>query len=681
MPNPVNPEAGVVLENPDEAYGLPNQDAPNLNSGTLHPGTGWGSLVPTQGDITTRPAAGNQGTFFIATWAGTTITRLYMDNGTDWVVPTDPPGTFNPLDYGADPTAATSSRQAVIDCLDAASEMWTGAPYVSGAVGGEVQWTAGQYTIDGGDIELPLIMGMTGVGGSGGVFAEQNQVVIAFSTGGFVTSASQSSFTTWRGLFVLSGNGTPLRANRGAGPGVFRDCSFRATGSGDPAVQIDNAFLSYFDNCGFQCKDQTAGSASVEIITSAAGGYEGWNFEFHYCVFNHGGLVWDIDARHPGNRVYGPLIVHHCLGENFANGNALVTIQSSGVTSPDVGKIAVTYSYMDDSGAGCDVLRLKALSSGSLTAFYGIDVTGSSPSNSGAHVAAVEPSTGFAEFDGVASLSEANLTVVWSAGAVGGRVASFVNVVGDRASAGVAQYRIKGDAHNRVSHRADGSELLGFGVATEVIYRGACSGSPEGVITSSPGGFAQSDTGVVYVKATGTGNTGWVVVDPSLYARLTANTFTAAQQIRPTASAAKALQLRASTTAPGNIQEWQDSSGTALLKVAATGYIATPSETSYLDLPGGDYKLTLANARSVTVIAGVTPSAAMQSWQDSSNNVLSRINKAGYFMTRKVGAPADADLANSELAIWLDDTPGATLAKFKAKDSGGTVRTGSVTLS
>jgi hypothetical protein len=34
----------------------------------------------------------------------------------------------------------------------------------------------------------------------------------------------------------------------------------------------------------------------------------------------------------------------------------------------------------------------------------------------------------------------------------------------------------------------------------------------------------------------------------------------------------------------------------------------------------------------------------------------------------------------SGFAFWLDPTPGATLLKIKAKDSGGTVRTASVPL-
>ena len=42
--------------------------------------------------------------------------------------------------------------------------------------------------------------------------------------------------------------------------------------------------------------------------------------------------------------------------------------------------------------------------------------------------------------------------------------------------------------------------------------------------------------------------------------------------------------------------------------------------------------------------------------------------------------PADSTLTPGSLVVWLDATPGATKAMFKAKDSGGTVRTGSVAL-
>lgn len=79
---------------------------------------------------------------------------------------------------------------------------------------------------------------------------------------------------------------------------------------------------------------------------------------------------------------------------------------------------------------------------------------------------------------------------------------------------------------------------------------------------------------------------------------------------------------------------------------------------------------------------GASHAADMQQWSDDTNatNVYSRINKAGYFITKKNSAPADGDIGTSELAIWFDNTSGAAKIKFKAKDSGGTVRTGEVAL-
>jgi hypothetical protein len=65
---------------------------------------------------------------------------------------------------------------------------------------------------------------------------------------------------------------------------------------------------------------------------------------------------------------------------------------------------------------------------------------------------------------------------------------------------------------------------------------------------------------------------------------------------------------------------------------------------------------------------------------DTKAAILSRFNKDGYFMTRKTAAPADADIATSEMALWFDNTAGAAKLMIKAKDSGGTVRTGSVSL-
>lgn len=59
---------------------------------------------------------------------------------------------------------------------------------------------------------------------------------------------------------------------------------------------------------------------------------------------------------------------------------------------------------------------------------------------------------------------------------------------------------------------------------------------------------------------------------------------------------------------------------------------------------------------------------------------LSRFTKDCYFMATKSAAPADADINTGELALWVDTTAGAAKLMIKAKDSAGTVKTGSVTL-
>lgn len=88
-----------------------------------------------------------------------------------------------------------------------------------------------------------------------------------------------------------------------------------------------------------------------------------------------------------------------------------------------------------------------------------------------------------------------------------------------------------------------------------------------------------------------------------------------------------------------------------------------------------------AGQAGIVVRTGVgSPTANMLDLQDWNDLTLSRFNKSGYFMTRKTSAPADADLATSEVAIWFDNASGAAKLKIKGKDSGGTVRTGEVVL-
>lgn len=60
--------------------------------------------------------------------------------------------------------------------------------------------------------------------------------------------------------------------------------------------------------------------------------------------------------------------------------------------------------------------------------------------------------------------------------------------------------------------------------------------------------------------------------------------------------------------------------------------------------------------------------------------VFGGFNRNGYLSVQKTAAPSDAELAAGELALWFDSTNGAAKVKWKAKEAGGTVRTGEVAL-
>jgi hypothetical protein len=70
----------------------------------------------------------------------------------------------------------------------------------------------------------------------------------------------------------------------------------------------------------------------------------------------------------------------------------------------------------------------------------------------------------------------------------------------------------------------------------------------------------------------------------------------------------------------------------------------------------------------------------LQATAPDGQKVLSRISPAGYYMTRKTTAPADTELAASELAIWFDTTPGSPKLMVKGKLADGTVTNGAFPL-
>lgn len=121
--------------------------------------------------------------------------------------------------------------------------------------------------------------------------------------------------------------------------------------------------------------------------------------------------------------------------------------------------------------------------------------------------------------------------------------------------------------------------------------------------------------------------------------------------------------------------------------------IMSPSG-GYLDLAGGYgsnpgsvraqrfiVDVTTASNAGIVVTGFTSQSADLVTLKDVAAAVLSRFNKDGYFITKKNSAPADVDLNAGEMAIWFDPTNGAAKLMIKAKETGGTVRTGSISLS
>jgi len=161
-----------------------------------------------------------------------------------------------------------------------------------------------------------------------------------------------------------------------------------------------------------------------------------------------------------------------------------------------------------------------------------------------------------------------------------------------------------------------------------------------------------------------------------------------------------AIQGVAAQTA--DLQQWRDSGGTVLSRVTAAGELQVPGVK---DIAGavpiivgattrgtfnatglvvvGRVSITEDNPATtcLSVTAANVQTADMQTWKSAGGDVGQRINKDGYNINKKTAAPADADLVANELATWLDATTLATKVMFKAKDSLGIVRTGSIALS
>ncbi len=594
--------------------------------------------------LSNRPAAGNEGAYYIASWAGTTITRLYRDNGTDWVPVNDPFGVFNPLDYGADPTAATDSKAAFDAAIAAANAVLiTGLPYESGSVeGGVVEVWAGQYKCSA-SVTFPAQSQITmrGVAGSADRFLACP--VIAFTTGGFVEEESQSNLVSMENL-VIVGVTAPAFTCRSAtatsaGPGIFRNVYFRSTGSGVAALEMSNVFNGNFYNCTFRSPNSSTPSVLIESGATFGFGTQGWMFRFHECLFEENGIRWDCNGTHSTVPGIG-FGIYDCITENFDAGCSLLHVRNTHATqSFSWYGVEVLNTDHYDAADPSHIVTIETLGSGQLAAKK-IHLRGVGIGGSGKYVRCVETGGGAAGLDFILieGTNAQNDSVTF------GTPGSGVGVMFQESGSG---WRFLGNAHTNpgkaISGRRQDDNNDGFTLDARGFLRRGTGGSsqcdiafatnagtPESAITSDVGGIVQDRTNAcVWIKKTGAGSTGWRKI-PAI----------------------------------GNDALMDNAAGSSFIDWSRVQVVFVGN--------GGAVTLTTKGAASQTV--------SHQEWVDNSSNILSRVNKGGYFMTRKTAAPADGDLANSELAFWLDATPGATLAMFKAKDSGGTVRSGSVAL-
>ncbi len=150
------------------------------------------------------------------------------------------------------------------------------------------------------------------------------------------------------------------------------------------------------------------------------------------------------------------------------------------------------------------------------------------------------------------------------------------------------------------------------------------------------------------------------------------------------ATTQKPLVIKGAASQSADLLELQNSAGGELVRFNNTGALALTG-ANYEAIPSLTrlYAKPQADTEQGIIVRAFSGSFAtnLQSWQDSTGNALTRINKSGAIGTQVHSAPADADIGAGELFFWFDQTNGAAKVMFKAKQADGTVRTGQVALS
>ncbi len=638
-------------------------------------------------------------------------------------------GVFYVDDYGAT-SGPVNTNPPSTGNWDAVAAAMQAAANQSAVRVGTVVFGVGRYSIDGelSQDDLGMAAGVSiklkGTAGMNGFFAPGPQSYLDFVHSGdaFVADVSISSTYHFEDLYIQASDRAFWAKNGGGNGATVLRSTLATVDATLPAAHLQDIF-------GFEAYQSSfagpAGGKSVWIDADAA--IEAWYHRFKHCVFSEAGTYATISDTHSSITGEG-CVFEDCFSENFAAGTPFYHLENLSAVGTTYRLPTFRRVYAQDAFGGTqDLIKITNNAAGALTCYGGI-------------LEEAEPATGakHVRIEGTGTVNAVNLKYKGNAvpAVVHTAPGSFVLTVENsryevhagNAGNGAFATRVIGDSTDRHHQTVDGTRYYTPGSGSLLLLQGYGAGSPESVVTASPGALYQDQTnGDLYVKDTGSAtNTGWALLAQVVSGRLSYTSFVASDAfysagVGPSYALAEAsspntlLQAASNTHVPlvlktnttpdtntGRLLEIQKADGTVVgyiggstsvgvgraffesFKPLTGGVYYNAGGTSYALLDSGSPNTLLAAANAAHVVerikAAASQTANLEEWVDSSDAILSRINKAGYFITKKNAAPADGDLNASEMALWFDDTNGAGKLMIKAKTANGTVVTGNVAL-
>lgn len=124
------------------------------------------------------------------------------------------------------------------------------------------------------------------------------------------------------------------------------------------------------------------------------------------------------------------------------------------------------------------------------------------------------------------------------------------------------------------------------------------------------------------------------------------------------------------------VSDGGDGAVSAVINVQSKGGLPAQLSLSSVGVNGAFF----ADGRGFVQLFTEPDRQALQCWDAEGNVVRFAIAAAGQPVIAATAAPADGDVAASQVALWFDDTDGAAKLMIKGKSANGTVVTGEVAL-